>query len=172
MKPKKKFTKSEVALISALYEIGKTDEQIAKILGRPRKTFTDQAKYNGLTATIKKSKDVADQVIEDSLFARGKGMDYTETHTEFLIDAKSKKMKSETLKVKKVQKHTAPDVTACIFWLKNRRRKVWKDRHDIELPEGVTLQIGKEFLPKLPKVAKGKKNKKVSKKVIKKAVKK
>jgi hypothetical protein len=24
-----------------------------------------------------------------------------------------------------------PNVTACIFWLKNRRRDLWRDRHEI-----------------------------------------
>ena len=27
---------------------------------------------------------------------------------------------------------TAPDTTACIFWLKNRRREDWRDRVDVE----------------------------------------
>jgi hypothetical protein len=25
--------------------------------------------------------------------------------------------------------HLPPDTTACIFWLKNRRRDLWRDRH-------------------------------------------
>ena len=28
--------------------------------------------------------------------------------------------------------HVPPDTTACIFWLKNRRREDWRDRVDIE----------------------------------------
>jgi len=28
------------------------------------------------------------------------------------------------------QEHVPPDVTACIFWLKNRRPVQWRDLHD------------------------------------------
>ena len=31
------------------------------------------------------------------------------------------------------RKHHPPDTTAAIFWLKNRRRDDWRDRHDIGL---------------------------------------
>ena len=29
------------------------------------------------------------------------------------------------------REHVPPDVTACIFWLKNRRPDLWRDRHDL-----------------------------------------
>jgi hypothetical protein len=28
--------------------------------------------------------------------------------------------------------HLPPDTTACIFWLKNRRRQDWRDRVDVQ----------------------------------------
>jgi hypothetical protein len=28
--------------------------------------------------------------------------------------------------------HIPPDVIACIFWLKNRRPELWRDKHDVE----------------------------------------
>ena len=30
----------------------------------------------------------------------------------------------------KYRDHTAPDTTACIFWLKNRRKADWRDRQE------------------------------------------
>jgi len=36
-------------------------------------------------------------------------------------------------KVKRVKKHVAPDVTACIFWLKNRRPAEWRDKVQQEI---------------------------------------
>ena len=30
------------------------------------------------------------------------------------------------------REHLPPDVTACIFWLKKRRRDDWRDKHDHE----------------------------------------
>lgn len=38
----------------------------------------------------------------------------------------------------------AGDVTACIFWLKNRRRKEWKDRWPEENERDTTLTIAWE----------------------------
>ena len=67
-KPKVMFNESEKHLITALYEMGKTDEEIARVLGIPRKTFTDRIKYNGLTAVIKECKDSADTKVEASLY--------------------------------------------------------------------------------------------------------
>jgi hypothetical protein len=31
-----------------------------------------------------------------------------------------------------VRKHVPPDTAACIFWLKNRRPALWRDRHEID----------------------------------------
>ena len=31
------------------------------------------------------------------------------------------------------EEELAPDVTACIFWLKNRDPEHWKDKHDVDL---------------------------------------
>jgi hypothetical protein len=28
----------------------------------------------------------------------------------------------------------APDTTACIFWLKNRKPKEWRDKSELEVP--------------------------------------
>jgi len=32
-----------------------------------------------------------------------------------------------------VRKHYPPDVTAAIFWLKNRKREQWRDRHEVDV---------------------------------------
>jgi hypothetical protein len=32
-------------------------------------------------------------------------------------------------------KHYLPDTTACIFWLKNRRPKEWRDKVDVNAGE-------------------------------------
>ena len=31
-----------------------------------------------------------------------------------------------------VEKHYPPDVTACIFWLKNRMREEWRDKQEVQ----------------------------------------
>ena len=51
---------------------------------------------------------------------------------------------------KKVKKQIAPDVTAQIFWLKNRRPDKWRDRKDFEVSgseEGLPVRIIHELNP-------------------------
>lgn len=42
---------------------------------------------------------------------------------------------------KVVTKHVAPDVTAQIFWLKNRMREKWSDRQNIEISKPIDESI-------------------------------
>ena len=41
--------------------------------------------------------------------------------------------------VQRVNKHVAPDVTAQIFWLKNRKPDEFRDKRDVELSGSVDL---------------------------------
>ena len=45
------------------------------------------------------------------------------------------------LEVEHVEKKVLPDVTAQIFWLKNRRSDIWKDKQDIEHSGDVGVTI-------------------------------
>lgn len=38
------------------------------------------------------------------------------------------------------------DTTAMIFWLKNRRSANWRDKHDVQLEGGITLNVTKTDL--------------------------
>ena len=67
---------------------------------------------------LKKGKDWADVQVENALFKRATGHDYEEMTWE---DGKLTKV---------VKKHIAGDVTAQIFWLKNRRPDLWRDKRE------------------------------------------
>jgi len=140
-KPQVKFTKKEKLLIIELYNRGLTDQQVADIIGIPRKTFTDQLKYNKLTATIKKVKEEPNEEMEKSLFMRGKGMTLTETRTEMdIVDGVP-----QAKKVIKIEKDIPPDTAAAFIWLKNRTKR-WKDKQEnvVTFDEDNVLQI--EFI--------------------------
>lgn len=49
--------------------------------------------------------------------------------------------KYKMIVVEEKTKEVAPDTTAQIFWLKNRRPDKWRDKQDIEHSGGVTNQI-------------------------------
>ena len=77
-KPKKEFSAYTQALILALYALGKTDAQVAKILGMGRTTLIDALRYNGITDTIKKAyKGQADDKVEASLYMNATSGDTT-----------------------------------------------------------------------------------------------
>src|SRR3546814_6922806 len=38
--------------------------------------------------------------------------------------------------------HYPPDTTAAIFWLKNRRKEQWRDKHEHEHTGGLTVTMG------------------------------
>ena len=104
---------------------GLTDEQIAKNLGISIQTFyTYKEKYLEFFESLKKGKEVVDTEVENALLKRALGYDYEEETTEELPDGR--------IKTKIVTKHIAGDTTAQIFWLKNRKPDVWRDKTAVE----------------------------------------
>lgn len=112
---------------------GLTDEQIAENIGIRRETLYDwKKKYSNISNALKKGKEVIDREVENALLKRALGYTYTET-TKELID--------DTLVVtKEVTKEVAPDTTAQIFWLKNRKPYEWRDKKDLEMKAEVNKE--------------------------------
>jgi beta-lactamase class D len=81
--------------------------------------------------SIKKGKEVADAEIASKLYHRAKGYDCPET-----VIATHQGQITDTLEV---TKHYPPDTTAAIFWLKNRRKKDWRDKTETELSGEIKL---------------------------------
>lgn len=103
---------------------GLTDEQIAHNIGVARTTLYDwKNKYSDISDALKKGKEVVDREVENALLKRALGYEYEETKVE--DDGYEKK-------ITKTIKEVVPDVTAQIFWLKNRKPTVWRDKQDIE----------------------------------------
>lgn len=118
---------------------GLSDEQVAANMGISRSTLNAwKKKFPDISDTLKKGKDVADREVENALFKRAVGYEFTEV-TEELMD-------SGVLRVtKKVRKQVAPDTGAAAFWLKNRKPEVWRDKQEVEHSgpdgEGITFNI-------------------------------
>lgn len=106
---------------------GLTDEQISRNMGIAYSTFREwKKKYSAFSAVLKRTKDVVDREVENALFKRAMGYKYDEVTYE----------RGE--EVKRVTKEVAPDTTAQIFWLKNRKPAEWRDK--IEQQQTVTIQ--------------------------------
>ena len=118
-KPKQILSKREKELISALFKEGKTDDQIAKVIGLQRETFRKVLKYNGLSCTTKKAKESADEKVERSLYERACG--YSHPAIKIFCNKDGDVTKEDYIE------HYPPDTGAAIFWLCNRQPKNWKN---------------------------------------------
>lgn len=123
------LTADGLAQIEGWAREGLTDEQIAHNMGSAERTFTEwKARFPAIRAALKKGKAPVDLEVENALLKRARGYDYEETVTEIVQGADG----TERKQVRKHKRHMPPDVTAQIFWLKNRRPDRWRDK--VEAP--------------------------------------
>lgn len=102
---------------------GLTDEQIAYNMGINKATlYRWKEKYCDICDALKRGKEVVDRQVENALLKRALGYEYTETTREYIPEL------DEMKTTKKVTKQVAPDTTAQIFWLKNRKPDKWRDK--------------------------------------------
>lgn len=119
-------------LLEAWARDGLTDEQIAHNMGITRETLRVwKKKFSVISATLKRGKEVVDVEVENALLKRALGYTYTETTKERGVNPETGKVELITTKV--VTKEVVPDTTAQIFWLKNRRPDLWRDKQNVEL---------------------------------------
>lgn len=119
-------------LLSAWARDGLTDEQIAKNMGVRRETLYDwMKKYPNISNALKRGKEVVDVEVENALLKRALGYTFTETTKELRENPETGN--EELVVTKVVTKEIAPDTTAQIFWLKNRRPDVWRDKQNVDI---------------------------------------
>ena len=92
-------------------------------------------KYPAISAALKKGKELADYEMENALYKKGTG--YTVTLRkpiklkEVEYDNNGKKIsEKEKIEYAEVEEYIPPDVTAQIFWLKNRKPETWRDKRE------------------------------------------
>lgn len=123
------LTTEGLILIEAWARDGLTDEQIASNIGITRSTlFEWKKKYSDISDTLKRGKEIVDIQVENALLKRALGYQYKEVKTEE-YETEDGPGKRVTTTMKEV----APDTTAQIFWLKNRRPEVWREKQNVEL---------------------------------------
>lgn len=103
---------------------GLTDEQIAKNIGISRSTLNDwKEKYSDISDTLKRGKEVVDYEVENALLKRALG--YTVKEEKLTKDGE----------VVELEREVPGDVTAQIFWLKNRKPSTWRDKPEPDSDE-------------------------------------
>ncbi|HDS00474.1 MAG TPA: transposase [candidate division Zixibacteria bacterium] len=149
--------KDRIDTIRAWKRSGLTDKEIAENLGIGYTTFRRYMKdHRTLWSALKTGKSDADALVENALFKRAMGYRYEEVEESV---TKNKEGEITGTRTKRIKKQIAPDVTAIIFYLKNRKSQDWHDRHALEHsgPDGTPLNPpvihaymppnGRELLP-------------------------
>lgn len=136
-----KFSKEIIEKICKHLKAGSTITSACEAVGISRETFYDwMNKKPDISDTIKKAMAIPDKKVENALFKTATGsFRYTERHYEQIKDAKGKA--TEMQLVKTVKKRGLPNVTAQIFYLKNRKPEEWKDRHELGLSGNMLIKV-------------------------------
>lgn len=136
-----KFTdwinKDGLTLIEGWVRMGLTDSQVATNIGITRNTFyTWLRRYPELKSAVKRGKAPVDIEVENAMLKSALGYEVEETKT-YIEETSSGQKK----RVEKTKKYIPPNVTAQIFWLKNRQPELWRDRHNLEHDGEVTQNV-------------------------------
>ena len=119
------LTPEGLVLLEGWARDGLTDEQIAHNMNIVPSTLYDWKKrYTEISETLKRGKNVIDRHVENALLRRALGYEYEEVKEKFEGDV----MTERTV----TKKEVIPDVTAQIFWLKNRKPGDWRDKREPE----------------------------------------
>ena len=101
----------------------------------PSTLYEWKKKYPEINEALKKGKEVVDIQVENALLKRAMGYTYEEVTKERtpIRYEDGKPVEWEMQVTKKVLKEVLPDVTAQIFWLKNRKPVEWRDKQEIDI---------------------------------------
>jgi hypothetical protein len=161
MNTKDKSEFSLVKTIQRLAELGLDECEISFSLGLTERKFKQLKKKKEIEKALNKGLETCARKVEQALFRRAVGFEYEEvvnSSTDSPSVSSTPKISNSTpkreekanssgngeLKTKSGFKSTVktviPDVTACIFWLKNRLPDKWREPKDIETDGKLSIQ--------------------------------
>nr|DAS51132.1 MAG TPA: terminase small subunit [Caudoviricetes sp.] len=115
------LTDEGLTLIEGWARDGLTDDQISSNIGVSRSTLSEwKRKFSDISDALKKGKEVVDRTVENALYKTAMGFYYEEELVTPMGDVVS------------VKRFAKPNVTAQIFWLKNRKSE-WSDKQEVEV---------------------------------------
>lgn len=119
-----KFKDEFVTQAEKLCKLGATDIEIADFFEVDVRTiYRWKAENDKFCHALKSGKEDADERVERSLFSRAIGYEHDEVDIRVV--------QNEIVQTP-IRKYYAPDTTAGIFWLKNRRPDKWRDKQEVE----------------------------------------
>ena len=104
--------------------LGATDAELGEFFGVSRSTVSAwKTRHSAFGDAVAAGKSDADDRVEKSLYQCAVGYSHPDVHISHY---------QGEVTVTPITKHYPPNTTAAIFWLKNRRSAVWKEKVDHE----------------------------------------
>lgn len=116
-------------------KLGSTDSDLAAAFEVSEVTINNWKKaHPEFSLALKKGKELADAEVADKLFKRATGYEHDEVDIRVVAGV---------VVQTPIRKFYPPDTTACIFWLKNRRPDLWRDKVEQEVTgkDGGPIQV-------------------------------
>lgn len=121
--------------------LGATDQEMADFFEVDVRTiYRWKHDHDEFCQALKAGKDVADERVERSLYQKAIG--YEQDEVKIFMPGGASEPVYAPFRAK-----IAPDTTAAIFWLKNRRSKDWRDKTEQEVSGQLTVsKVVREFV--------------------------
>ena len=140
------LTPDGLTLLSSWARDGLTDEEISMKCGIDDSTlYRWKNKHEEIREALKKNKEIVDYEVENSLLKKCFGYNakvkkHMKVKRTDYKDGYKVKEYEELIEVDD-EVHVPADTTALIFWLKNRKSDVWREKRQelIKDDEGVTI---------------------------------
>ena len=114
-------------------ELGATDQEVADFFDEDVRTiYRWKHDHDEFCQALKVGKEVADERVERSLYQKAIG--YEQDEVKIFMPGGAAEPVYAPFRAK-----IAPDTTAAIFWLKNRRGKEWRDKQEVEHSGGLRV---------------------------------
>jgi len=128
-----KFDAIKCEQAEKLCKLGATDKELADFFSVAEATINEwKRNFPEFSASLTRGKAIADAEVASKLYHRAIGYEHPEVHVSNY---------QGEITLTPLTKFYPPDTTACIFWLKNRRKDVWRDTHAVTGPNGGPLEI-------------------------------
>ena len=134
------YNDSYPARMRELAQLGLTIVALATAFGVAQRTLVNWLdKHPRFRRAYEEGKDIHDYSVQASLLMRAQGFSYVEKKHYEGVDTLGRSYNYTVTS----EKYVPPDVTAQIFWLKNRHRGEWADVHRAEFSAKVGMDITK-----------------------------
>jgi len=117
-------------------DYGYRTPDLARYFGVSNDTIEGWMKvHEEFNVAVRDGKDHFDSLrVESALLRRAMGYDYEERRVENIVLKQGRgknKVRQPAQRISVTLKHAQADITACIYWLQNRRPDRWKDQRKV-----------------------------------------